>query len=213
MKKSIPILTLIFAFLFAVTGSCYAESDLAKKFKEALNKNRLYEMTSIVEKNLKTVPEEIKALTDGAFTPQKTAQERDSDLNAAEFMANEYKNATGDFNPLKDVKARIFNSKLSGPVVSRAVKGVHVVEAVSTDKAKNIFMADNIVIKRGETVKWVNHDNTAHLLASMPVIGMTGLFSPDIEPGQSWEHTFDKPGDYYYICFIHKVMYGKITVE
>ena len=34
-----------------------------------------------------------------------------------------------------------------------------------------------------------------------------------IEPGQSWDHTFHSPGEYYYVCFSHKVMYGKIVVK
>ena len=67
-------------------------------------------------------------------------------------------------------------------------------------------------IKKGEVVRWVNNDNVAHLLASMHVIGEQGIFSPRVAPGNSWEYRFDKAGEYYYICFIHKVMYGKVTV-
>jgi plastocyanin len=34
-----------------------------------------------------------------------------------------------------------------------------------------------------------------------------------IEPGRSWEHTFHSPGEYYHVCFSHKLMYGKIVVK
>ena len=78
---------------------------------------------------------------------------------------------------------------------------------------KNIFKPDNITIKRGESVRWVNTGETEHILASMPLISVPGLFSPKVEAGQSWDYKFEKTGEYYYLCFIHKSMIGKVTVE
>jgi hypothetical protein len=40
-------------------------------------------------------------------------------------------------------------------------------------------------------------------------------FRPDniiIGKGDTWEYTFNEPGEYFYICFIHRAMIGKITV-
>ena len=58
----------------------------------------------------------------------------------------------------------------------------------------------------------MNEDEVAHLFASFSIIGKGGLFTPNIDPGASWEYTFTEPGEYYYVCFIHKGMVGKIRV-
>lgn len=93
------------------------------------------------------------------------------------------------------------------------VKGVYIIQGTSSEAARSIFLPDVIIIKKGGTVRWVNNDKTAHLVASVPVIGEGGIFSPEIGDGESWEYRLNKPGEYYYICFIHKVMYGKVIVE
>lgn len=43
----------------------------------------------------------------------------------------------------------------------------------------------------------------------MPVIGTGGIKATRIDPGQSFEFKFDKAGEYFYICYIHKGMVGK----
>lgn len=87
----------------------------------------------------------------------------------------------------------------------------------STDKdgkIRNVFSPDNVIIKQGEKVRWVNEDKYKHLFASTMQFlgGMGGISSPDVEPGESWEYKFEKPGEYFYMCFIHRGMLGKVTV-
>lgn len=211
-KKSVFLFALAAFFIFS--QSVYAvESELLKKFVEAADASDEVNMNSIVEKNKDKIPAEIKSLMDQATRPQTTNEERESKFYIAERMANAYKNVTGDVETLKEVKKKSFESKLSKPFLSTPVNGIHTIEAVYDERVKNIFRPDNIIIKNGETVNWVNNDTAAHILASMSFIGIGGILSPRIEPGQSWKYRFEKPGEYYYICFIHKVMYGKITVE
>lgn len=207
-KKTCIVLAVIILFLF--DNAAHSESEIVQRFKTALNTKDAAGMTRIVKENMEKIPAEVNSILEEAL-PQGS-QEREAKFEVAEFMADEYKNVTGDIGLLKGVKRRVFESRLDKPVVSAPAGGVHIVESASTETVKNFFKPDNIIIKKGDVVRWVNRDDTAHLLASVRVIGSTGIFSPAIEQGQSWEYRFDKPGEYYYICFIHKVMYGKVTV-
>ncbi|MFQ5465219.1 MAG: plastocyanin/azurin family copper-binding protein [Thermodesulfobacteriota bacterium] len=212
-KTPYPALAFAIALLLAFAGLSNA-STIVDDFSKANSRYDEPEMRSIIEENKRKIPGEIDALFDEALKPGTGKEDREAVFYIIERMARVYTDVTGDMKLLKKVKKRTFESRLTPPVRLTPTGGVHVVETLSTDRVKNFFKPDNIIIKKGEAVKWVNNDRDAHLLASiLSGIGKGGIISPRIEPGQSWEHRFTKPGDYYYICFIHKVMYGKVTVE
>ena len=72
----------------------------------------------------------------------------------------------------------------------------------------NAFSPDNLSIKVGETVTWVNNDSYAHTVKAK-----TGEFdSGNMANGGTYSFTFDKEGTIDYICGIHTFMTGKITV-
>lgn len=197
-------------FLYGAVGAS-EESDFREDFLEALKAGDMDGMYSIVDKNRVKIPREILAILEEAL--EAKGEEKESLLYIVEALANVYNDVSGDIEFFKEVKKKMFDARLSRPVRSILQGGVHVVETPeATGEVKNIFKPDNIIIRRGETVRWVNKDKIAHLLGSMPFIGEAGLFSPYIEPGKGWEHTFNEPGEYYYICFIHRSMIGKITV-
>jgi plastocyanin len=66
-------------------------------------------------------------------------------------------------------------------------------------------------VKVGTTVRWVNKEKrTSHsVIWSGP---MGGLQSERFFPGESYEHTFDKPGVYPYVCGPHPEMKGAVIV-
>jgi plastocyanin len=206
----------IFVFaLMAVLASAGAgyprESGIRKDFSEALEAEDRDKLYSIVRENEKKIPGEIRdILADASRAPM---DEREALLYIAEVMATIFKDLSGDMEFFKVVKKKIFEAGLTAPVRSVPQGGVHIVAMPeATEKVKNIFKPDNIIINKGGTIRWVNNDTIAHLLGSMPFIGEGGLFSPYIEPGEGWEHTFAEPGEYYYICFIHRDMIGKVKV-
>lgn len=211
-KRLVIVLGIAAVFAFSSAANVVA-SEITKRFIEALDSRNAIEISSIVQKNMDKIPGEIKALLSEALDPKIPIADRDSIFYVAESMANEYKNQSGEIGLLKEVKKKRFESKLSPPVRSRPVDGVYNVEAFSPEKEKYLFNPDNIIIRRGETIRWINRDPTAHQLAAIPVIGLGGISSPKIEAGQGWEKKFETPGEYYYFCFIHKIMYGKVTVE
>jgi plastocyanin len=72
----------------------------------------------------------------------------------------------------------------------------------------NTFSPDNLSIKVGDTVTWVNNDSYAHT-----VKGKAGEFdSGNMASGAKFSFTFDKEGTIDYICGIHTFMTGKIVV-
>ncbi|MFQ5442804.1 MAG: plastocyanin/azurin family copper-binding protein [Thermodesulfobacteriota bacterium] len=209
------LLTLVLISAFTLQGLAYgAESKLLKSFLEAYDSNNALGMTAVVEKNLDKVPGEIKRLIEESQNPKLTKDLRAEKIYIAELLSREYKNLTDDAALLIEVKQVDFNSMLHPPVRPKAKKGIQTITIpTESEKEQNVFKPDNLVIKAGETVRWTNKDKVVHVFASMPLIGEVGLFSPNIQPGKSWEYKFEKPGVYYYLCFIHQGMVGKVTVE
>jgi plastocyanin len=196
--------------LLALSGLAHAE-DFRKDFREALearDRDRLY---SIVEENRENIPGEIRSLLEEAL--KALEEEKERLLYMAEVMASIYEDLYGNGEFLEWIRERVFDKKLSPPVRSVPQGGVHTIEILeSADTSESVFQPDNIVIGKNETVRWINNDISAHLLGSIPFFGKEGLMSPFIEPGRTWEHTFDETGEYYYVSFIHSSRIGKVKV-
>jgi len=213
-KNSISIMLILLTIFVLSKINPSHGSEITQNFLDAFINKDTVKMSSIIKENKDKIPDEIKALIDEAKLPELSKEDKETKLNIAEIIANAYKNVTGNIEPLKQVKKDAFDSKLSPQLHSAPVEGFHIIEMPKpSGDDKNIFKPDNITIKRGESVRWVNTGETEHILASMPLISVPGLFSPKVEAGQSWDYKFEKTGEYYYLCFIHKSMIGKVTVE
>lgn len=187
------------------------ESEFFKAFRKAYDVN--IGIKEVIEKNRDLVPGEIRGLLEESHGPSQSPEKREQKQFMAETMARVYKDVTGDISYLIEVKRDIFNARLHAPVDKVSENGIHIVEMpLATANEKNIFSPDNIIIQTGEYVKWVNNAGEAHIFASMPLIGKQVLFTPSIKPGETWTEHFVEPGEYYYFCFIHKSMVGKISV-
>lgn len=213
-KNSISIMLILLTIFVLIKINPSLGSEITQDFLDAFTNKDTVKMSSIIKENKDKIPTEVKALTDKAKLPETTKEDRESNLYLAELIANTYKDVTRDIEPLKLVKQTAFNSKLSLAIHSTPGEGFHIIKMPKpSEEGKYILEPDNIIIKKGESVRWVNTGETEHILASMPLISVPGLFSPKVEAGQSWDYKFEKTGEYYYLCFIHKIMYGKITVE
>ena len=62
------------------------------------------------------------------------------------------------------------------------------------------FTAPSVTVKAGQAVVWHNTGNVAHTVTETSGHDFN---SPEINPGQTYVQTFDKPGTYTYICSIH----------
>ncbi len=215
MKPGRIVQFLVFSAVIALSGAALgAESEIRKSFTEARETNNAVLMTKIIEDNKDKIPGEIQSLLDDALSGKATEEEQDGLLYVAELMAKEYKDVAGNASYLITVKKAAFNVKLPQAERLEAKDGVYVIEMPApSDGAQNVFKPENVIIKKGGTVRWMNNDANAHIFATIALISAGVIRSPSVEPGQSWELKFDRPGEYFYICFIHRSMKGKITVE
>ena len=104
------------------------------------------------------------------------------------------------------VAATTTSTTQTGPPSPGAGQGTGTIEVVM----KNImFVPDTVTIKVGQTVTWVNQDNTQH-----DVVANQGEFKSKLfGQGQSFSFTFTKAGTYKYYCSIHPQMLGTVIVQ
>jgi plastocyanin len=69
------------------------------------------------------------------------------------------------------------------------------------------FTPDELRVSAGETVTFTNDGAAAHTVSG------GGLNSGRLEPGDTYEVTFDEPGEITYLCYFHPAMTGTVTVD
>lgn len=70
------------------------------------------------------------------------------------------------------------------------------------------FRPQFITVMKGDTVKWINHDNKSHIVKSY-----TDLFDSDkLDKKDSYSTTFDNQGVFNYFCYEHPYMKGSVSV-
>jgi plastocyanin len=79
---------------------------------------------------------------------------------------------------------------------------------VSVEKMQ--FIPQKITVKPGTTVKWLNNEKRGNHTISFEKEGLPE--SDRFFPGESWQRTFEKTGNYPYICGIHPEMNGVVEV-
>jgi plastocyanin len=67
-------------------------------------------------------------------------------------------------------------------------------------------------VKKGVTVKWTNTGDLPHTVTKEDGPG-PDFDSGTLEPGDTYEETFDTPGKIAYHCLIHAQQKGSLTVE
>jgi plastocyanin len=70
------------------------------------------------------------------------------------------------------------------------------------------FMPDTLTIRVGQTVTWINNDETEHTATSDTSVFDSGFLAP----GQSFTFRFTSTGTFPYFCQIHPDMVGRIIV-
>ncbi len=77
----------------------------------------------------------------------------------------------------------------------------------------NAVFSRNVVVGQGSTVVWINQDNMRHKLRAMTASGNQVFYSGYLDTGDSYEHTFDDPGTYIFVCPVHPWRSGSVVVE
>ncbi|SES42992.1 cupredoxin domain-containing protein [Actinokineospora terrae] len=80
----------------------------------------------------------------------------------------------------------------------------------ATVEIKNFtFTPQQLTVVVGTTVTWKFTDTAKHNVTASG----KSFASDDLSDGATFTHTFDKPGEYPYICSLHQYMTGTITVR
>ena len=66
-----------------------------------------------------------------------------------------------------------------------------------------------IKVSAGTIVTWTNDDKIIHTVTDLGNEFDSGF----IQPNETWKHTFDAKGNYYYFCSIHPWMKGTVIVS
>ena len=76
------------------------------------------------------------------------------------------------------------------------------------------YIPESPTIFRGTIVTWMNHDTVTHTVQSQDGKGnVIPLFNSGVlQPGDSFEHQFNEPGIYDYLCTLHPWRVGTVIV-
>jgi plastocyanin len=80
---------------------------------------------------------------------------------------------------------------------------------VELDIAKFAFTPKEVTVAPGTKIVWTNRDETPHTVASND----KSFASKGLDTDDKFEHTFDKEGDFSYICTVHPFMTGVVHVR
>lgn len=72
-----------------------------------------------------------------------------------------------------------------------------------------VFRPNVITVAPGDTVLWINRDLVPHTATS----SAAGFDSKIVAANNSWRHTFERTGDFDYICSLHPAMTGTLHVR
>lgn len=97
-------------------------------------------------------------------------------------------------------------STLSLGVLAANLGKVHTHEVIIGDMS---FSKGEFVIKKGESIKWVNKDIVPHTVTAND----NSFDSKTISPGKSWEFKPTKVGHFPYKCAFHPSMTATFSVE
>lgn len=76
------------------------------------------------------------------------------------------------------------------------------------------FNPPKLIVEPGTTVTWTNDDNTVHTVSSDATSGPTSFKASEfLDPGKSFSHKFEQPGDYKYHCDVHPYLMGEVIVR
>ncbi|MCC6315172.1 MAG: ScyD/ScyE family protein [Thermomicrobiales bacterium] len=97
----------------------------------------------------------------------------------------------------------------SAPSTTAADAGTPDAGAMAVRIADFAFSPPTLDIAAGTTVTWTNADTAPHTATAKD----TSFDSGNLDPGDSFAHTFADPGTYDYVCSYHAGMKGTIVVE
>ena len=101
--------------------------------------------------------------------------------------------------------------RIAGVLLLGLTSACAVAETVQVHVADYKFAPEEIRIKAGDTVRWINDEKRTSHSVRFLVQGVAE--SERFFPGETWERTFDQAGRFEYSCGPHPEMHGVVIVE
>ena len=99
-------------------------------------------------------------------------------------------------------------NSIQQPTTATSIPSNSTVVRIVANAGSNSFSPNPVEVKVGETVTWINDDSGRHTVTSKD-----GVFNSELMGrGQSFSFTFDKAGQYPYLCSPHPGMLGTVVV-
>jgi plastocyanin len=93
--------------------------------------------------------------------------------------------------------------------IAAAAIGVASPSAADLEITKFAFTPKEITIAPGTRVTWTNRDETPHTVTATD----KSFASKGMDTGDRFQHTFDREGDFAYLCTVHPFMTGVVHVR
>jgi plastocyanin len=107
---------------------------------------------------------------------------------------------------LDNIEGEGFGNSGQDPI---PILGNGTVVRIVDDAGSNSYSPNPIEVEAGQMVTWVNDDSAIHTVTSTD-----GTFDSDIlQRGETFNHTFDRQGEYPYYCNLHPAMVGTVSVS
>ena len=81
--------------------------------------------------------------------------------------------------------------------------------SVTVDISKFAFAPKDVTVPVGTRVVWTNKDDAPHTVTSHD----KSFASKGMDTDDRYEHTFEREGDFAYICTVHPFMTGTVHVR
>lgn len=76
------------------------------------------------------------------------------------------------------------------------------------------FVPEKVTVKKGGTITWTNNESAPHDVTKMDGPGPDfSSGNGNMQEGDTYEQTFNTPGEIRYVCTVHPGMEGTITVK
>jgi plastocyanin len=87
-----------------------------------------------------------------------------------------------------------------------------IIVSIVGNSGRNSYNPNPIEIKVGDTMTWINSDSSPHAVTSSSNDGSITFDSDVLRRGETFSFTFDKEGQYPYLCTLHPSMVGTVVV-
>jgi plastocyanin len=146
--------------------------------------------------------------------PETPSEEATSDSTSSDETSTEEMPSTSDESSVPSEQTQTEEHDHSD-MMSADVSIKQGASMQGCETENNCYDPSEITANSGTTITWTNNDDAPHTVSSgSPSDGLDGAFdSSIINPGESFEATFDEVGEYDYFCQIHPWLTGKVIVE